>query len=364
MIIWIASYPRSGNTFLRVILNKIFNIQTYSIYDDKGDIGADKQLSEVVGHKPLPKSFDLLTARQEEKKYFIKTHNRVDDCVDDLDKVIYLIRDGRASSASYTKHQNIYSRKNKKYIDTIYGNASMGSWSDHVASWDPENRENTLLIKFEGLVKDPVSYINMISEFINTVPTNGIIPTFDDLNKMNPKFFRTGNSHAWESQYTEEEHLAFWVRNYNKMMEFGYDYNVPKAIENNSSMLLREISNEITYLMKLIFKENAMTQALKEKERYLKEYQEVVKKLEIEYKKNNKEKECYLKEYQEVVKKLEIEYKKNNKVKKNIDDLLIAVDAAAKVSVLYRPMKKINLLKNILNACNMIKQENEDSTHH
>ncbi len=51
MIVWLASYPRSGNTFFRVILNSIFDIKTYSIYDDKGDIGADEKTSETVGHE-------------------------------------------------------------------------------------------------------------------------------------------------------------------------------------------------------------------------------------------------------------------------------------------------------------------------
>ncbi len=74
MIVWLASYPRSGNTFFRIILNSIFGIKTYSVYDDIIDISADKKTSEVVGHKFLPEGFDISRARPEKKIYYIKKY--------------------------------------------------------------------------------------------------------------------------------------------------------------------------------------------------------------------------------------------------------------------------------------------------
>lgn len=163
MIVWLASYPRSGNTFFRVILNSVFDIKTYSIYDDKGDIGADEKTSEIVGHEFLPENFNIQQARDEEKVYYIKTHELLDNRVDEKDKVIYLIRDGRESSLSFTKHQNTFAQKNKKIIDTIYGNTFIGSWGDHVNSWDPKNRDSTLLIKFEELTENPIEFIKVLT---------------------------------------------------------------------------------------------------------------------------------------------------------------------------------------------------------
>ena len=31
--IWLASYPRSGNTFLRIILQSVFDLPSYSAYN-------------------------------------------------------------------------------------------------------------------------------------------------------------------------------------------------------------------------------------------------------------------------------------------------------------------------------------------
>jgi len=88
MIIWLASYPRSGNTFLRIVLNKCFNIKTYSVYGDKFDIASHKKTSDVVGHKQLPENFEIETARKSKKLYLIKTHGYIQT----EDKVIVKIR--------------------------------------------------------------------------------------------------------------------------------------------------------------------------------------------------------------------------------------------------------------------------------
>ncbi len=47
MLIGLASYPRSGNTFFRVLLNRYFGLQTYSLYDDPSDIGANRAVARV-----------------------------------------------------------------------------------------------------------------------------------------------------------------------------------------------------------------------------------------------------------------------------------------------------------------------------
>ena len=47
-ITWLASYPRSGNTFLRTILFNCFGIKTASIYPN--DLGRRKVLEDFVGH--------------------------------------------------------------------------------------------------------------------------------------------------------------------------------------------------------------------------------------------------------------------------------------------------------------------------
>jgi hypothetical protein len=238
MIVWLASYPRSGNTFFRIILNSIFEIKTYSIYDDISDIGADAKTSEVVGHEFLPEDFEISQAREEKKTYYIKTHEPFDERVNARDKIIYLIRDGRESSLSLMKHLNIYSKQKMQLIDVIEGNTFVGKWSDHVSSWDPYKRENTLLVKFEELIQEPVKFIEVLSEFLKLMPIGEKIPTFEELKKINPKFFRSGKTDAWKQEYTQEEHILFWLLNGAVMYEHGYDTDIP--------LVDRKIFNDLT----------------------------------------------------------------------------------------------------------------------
>ena len=53
LIIWISSYPRSGNTFLRTILKNCLGQFTYSIYNDN-EIGGDPDLTEITGGRDSP----------------------------------------------------------------------------------------------------------------------------------------------------------------------------------------------------------------------------------------------------------------------------------------------------------------------
>lgn len=234
MIVWLASYPRSGNTFFRVILNTVFDIKTYSIYNDVEDINADKKTSDVVGHVILPEAFDLKNARAEQKVYYIKTHELPDKRIDPSDKIIYLIRDGRESTLSFTKHQNTFADEQLTILDTIEGGTFVGNWAGHVKAWDPKHRDNTLLVQFEKLVKAPTSYIEQIAAFLEVEPTDGSIPTFEELKAMNPKFFRSGKTNSWEKVYTDEEHAAFWDKSCEQMLEYGYTYKIPNQHKHGS----------------------------------------------------------------------------------------------------------------------------------
>ena len=229
MIVWLSSYPRSGNTFFRVLLNSVFEIKTYSIYGDKLDIGADKATSDVVGHAFLPQDYDLEKLRDEEAIYYIKTHDLPNQKILPEDKVIYLIRDGRESTLSYEKYTNTFVQSDKSLIDVINGNINFGSWGDHVQAWDPLSRPNTLLIKFEELTQDPTNQLESISHFLGAQPISNSIPTFEELQKINPKFFRSGKKDSWKDIYTKNELNIFWAKHYLQMKKYGYMNHVPSS---------------------------------------------------------------------------------------------------------------------------------------
>ena len=226
MIVWLTSYPRSGNTFLRVLLNSIFELKTYSVYPEEL-ISTEPQFKEVVGHKIQLSASDMEAFKNSEKLFLVKTHGPRER---KEDKAIYIIRDGRDSIVSYYEyHRNV--RKKETDIESVIGGyIDFGSWSDHVKSWDPANNENTLLIKYEELITRPLEMIKPLSGFLNIRAVKNDLPSFEELKKINPVFFRKGKTGIWKNYFNEEQHILFWVHHYHVMNAFGYRSDMPRVI--------------------------------------------------------------------------------------------------------------------------------------
>jgi hypothetical protein len=61
MLVWLASYPRSGNTLLRAVLKECLGLSTFSLHDD-GDrrVFATPSLCEAVGHEARVEAPDVV----------------------------------------------------------------------------------------------------------------------------------------------------------------------------------------------------------------------------------------------------------------------------------------------------------------
>jgi hypothetical protein len=94
VVIWLTSYPRSGNTFLRVVLHSLYGVPTYSVYHDDDPV-AQRVGPDLVGYRPLPDDREALSASAE--AYFVKTHKRRKA---DGHPAICLVRDGRDAAVA------------------------------------------------------------------------------------------------------------------------------------------------------------------------------------------------------------------------------------------------------------------------
>ncbi len=85
MIVWIASYPRSGNTFARIVLNRIYGVPTYTVAEAADDLSYDKGAGDLTGNRLVSEQWPEWRDREQrralverldadEKVYFIKTH--------------------------------------------------------------------------------------------------------------------------------------------------------------------------------------------------------------------------------------------------------------------------------------------------
>ena len=240
MIIWLASYPRSGNTFFRIVLNKVFNLKTYSVYNHNVGIAADGKTAEIVGHQAFPEGFGIEQARRDEALYIIKTHELPDSGI--TDRVIYLLRDGRESILSYRKFLNDVYAAPVTLLDVIRGDVFGGRWGAHVQAWSPGTRANTLLVRFEDLIVDPQTQLEGIGQFIDRRPVSREIPSFSELKTINPKFFRRGGTDSWREEYGALEHNFFWLKNHREMIEYGYTDHIPALFRDADQVAaLREL---------------------------------------------------------------------------------------------------------------------------
>lgn len=225
MITWLASFPRSGNTFLRIIINKLFGYKTYSIYNDPLDMATNQKLSDIAGHSILEKG-QIEAMRSDESYYFIKTHDLPDDHMTE-DRVIYIIRDGRESSLSLSRYSHNFEHVGLSFYDIVNGKHQFGNWGEHVNAWINFNHENMLVLKFEDLVTQTSKEVKKIADFLNLDNTDGNLPAISHLKTIDPKFFPSGKTDSWKIDITDREHMYFWFKNFQQMIENGYTQDMP-----------------------------------------------------------------------------------------------------------------------------------------
>ena len=222
MILWLASYPRSGNTLLRTMLQKAFGLSSYSVYDDDTDLGLIPEVRNQVGHQFLgaPIAEFYQRERNSPELKLVKTH---DPPVDD-GAAIYVIRDGRSAIVSrYNMLVNLRKRSDISITDVILGRkARFGHWTGHIRAWEPRQRPKTLLLFYHDLLSNPGHALTAISGFIGRQSVAQWHNNFDELHRVFPEFFNRGSDEANVAQMTQEEQALFWTVHGDCMREYGF----------------------------------------------------------------------------------------------------------------------------------------------
>ena len=208
MIIWLASYPKSGNTFLRSLLSSYY-------FSKDGNFTFD--LLKNIQQFPSSELFDKiginLNDKYEVAKNYIKTQELINKSnnlqfwkthssfckmynkfnFSDLNNsvgVIYLVRDPRNVITSFANHNSkkIDETTNLLLNDLAIGNEKnevevyLGSWAFNFNSWKIYKFSNKyLLVKYEDLVRDTKKVFISILEFINKLSNKNL---FIDDNKV------------------------------------------------------------------------------------------------------------------------------------------------------------------------------------
>ncbi len=240
MIIWLASYPRSGNTLLRTICRRCFGI--YSSSDEPVRRESEfRRNPDLIGHKEYAEPWDSFYERASSSPdvYLVKTHRNPID----TQPFIYVIRDGRAALQSYRKFHRDYNDRNVSLVSLILGLDPYGGWSDHYHQWNDRTGLKKISVRFEQLVDVTFDQLQTIAAFVGY--EKEIRPWENPLNqlkKYEPNFF---NDRAMQFQpdadWTEAVSFLFRALHGALMDRLGYGLDGASAVPETLKAVLREI---------------------------------------------------------------------------------------------------------------------------
>jgi hypothetical protein len=215
VIVWVASFPRSGNTFLRIVLHRLYGVRTSTVYDVDGV--AERLGGDFVGF--AARAGGLAAMRASEQPYFVKTHRQRDDDVEERDPAICLVRDGRDALVSWARQTSegdpgCYEAMLRDHL-LRSGATGTGSWGDNVLSWVRPVAPHRIMLRYEDLTRDPrAAVIPVVAALAPALVrrSDAVIPSFEELRAHDDRFFRRGRTGAHRDEMPAELHELFWSR--------------------------------------------------------------------------------------------------------------------------------------------------------
>ena len=274
MIIWIASFPKSGNTWMRAFLcaylyldldketfsfDLLKKIKRFPNQDQLNDIGIKPKSFEDVAKAWIRIQNHI---NSNKKINFLKTHQAFGNFenisfsnFNNTLGAIHLVRDPRDVLISYSKHMDqtlnetldlVLEEESKGYLNEkdkdIIGEIR-GSWSQHYNSWKNYKTIEVLIIKYEDLISDTQNTFTKIIKYLNKIDNIKIdnekikscvnLTSFKNLRKIEEEkgfiekgfgkfFFRKGRVGDWKNKLNQNLVKKIEEKFKLEMKELGY----------------------------------------------------------------------------------------------------------------------------------------------
>ena len=244
--IWLESYPKSGNTWVRMFLDAYFlgevdiNDVVTSVTDDSsprhqvGDGSKVETFPIAVQQLTRPMALLRLVRQFEANRFadiplFVKTHNQhviangIELLPMELTKaVVHIVRDPREVLPSFSTHmgksqeEGLERMEDKLNVIFQEGMAAVadfvGSWNDHTKAYLNNDTHNVRTWRYEDMKADPVRVFSEILEHSGVTPSKARVKEalekvkLDRLKKQEEKKGFSESSPYAENQFFGKKH--------------------------------------------------------------------------------------------------------------------------------------------------------------
>ncbi|WP_086463837.1 sulfotransferase domain-containing protein [Oceanibaculum nanhaiense] len=271
-LIWLASYPKSGNTWMRAFLHNLFRnppkpagineLDQFCLSESKphwylpytgGQPTENLSLAEIMAIRPRAQQ-DMTRAFPD--SVFVKTHNflgeshghpLVNQAV--TAGAIYIVRNPLDVTLSAADHFGLTIDQAVDFMATegaaTLNSASnvpevLSSWSSHVKSWTQNPHPALLVLRYEDMLENPKDAFSRVVSFLRLPPSPQRLDkalrfsSFKELSKQEKKagfrersqnsqsFFRVGRRDQWREVLTRDQIARIVELQGAQMRRFGY----------------------------------------------------------------------------------------------------------------------------------------------
>jgi hypothetical protein len=273
-IVWLASYPKSGNTWTRAFLHNLVKVTSggdeaqhiNELNQFSTGISAKPFFEEILGFEPTDAHRSQIAAARSQVQQsiadsadgliFVKTHQAlvIDRGHPTIDfsvtaGAIYIVRNPLDVAISYSHHlgkpidfvidfmglKNAETSVASKQVYEVYG-----SWSQHVLSWTRKPHPAIYVMRYEDMLDDPQGTFGALARHLLFNPTEHELAdavkrsSFEQLKLQEEKagfrerpehaerFFRDGRAGQWKEILTPKQIERIVNDHTEQMTRFGY----------------------------------------------------------------------------------------------------------------------------------------------
>jgi hypothetical protein len=274
-LVWLASFPKSGNTWMRVFLHNLLQnpaqplpinqIDRFTLGDSQVSwyykhgkkLGTELTLEDLAALRPKVHR-DMMSAHPD--SVFVKTHSYMgESCgvplitMECTAGAIYIVRNPLDVALSYANHLGLSIDDAITAMEREGGlslaretniTEFLNSWSTNVKSWTQIPHPGLHVVRYEDMLDKPAQTFAKVAKFLGLKPPKERLmkairfSSFKELSKQEEKtdfkersvhakkFFRSGKKDQWREHLTDEQVRRIVDTHREQMQRFGY---VPKG---------------------------------------------------------------------------------------------------------------------------------------